>query len=70
MLMANAGEVAPDGQNRILIPPELSSQVGISREVRILGMIRRIEIWSVEKFDAYLSDYGKTYEEVASQLLL
>lgn len=69
-LFSNAGEVIPDRQGRILIPPELASRVGITREVRILGMIRRIEIWDPERFDAYLSGYGKTYEEVASQLLL
>jgi MraZ protein len=69
-LMSNAGEVNPDGQHRILIPPDLAAKVGITREVRIVGMVKRIEIWSVEKFDQYIAGYGKSYEEVAGQLLL
>jgi DNA-binding transcriptional regulator/RsmH inhibitor MraZ len=33
-------------------------------------MIKRIEIWDEERFQQYLKGYGKTYAEVAAQLLL
>ncbi len=70
VLMANTVEVTLDNQNRILIPQELAAKVGLKRDIRILGMIRRIEIWGIDEFDAYENGYGKTYEEVAAQLLL
>ena len=72
-LMSNTSEVAPDGQSRILIPPKLSLAAGFTdakRDTLLLGMNRRCEIWLAEKFDAYISGYGKTYEEVAAKLLL
>lgn len=69
-LMRYATEVTIDAQSRILIPPDLASAVGIVRDVRVVGMIRRIEIWSAEKFESYFADHEKSYEEVASQLLL
>lgn len=69
-MMRFATEVTIDAQSRILIPPDLASEVGIVRDVRIVGMIRRIEIWPAEKFESYFAGYGKSYEEVASRLLL
>ncbi len=69
-VMRYATEVTIDAQNRILIPPELASKAGITRDVRIVGMIRRIELWKSEKFEGYFAGYEKSYEEVASQLLL
>ena len=63
--MSHAVEVIPDGQNRILIPPELAAKAGITQEVRIIGMGRRIEIWNTDGFEKYIAGYGKSYEEVA-----
>jgi len=69
-LMFNTHEVSPDTQGRFQIPEELVSQVGIAREVRLLGMNRRIEIWSMEELQKYFDGYGKTYDEVARELLM
>jgi MraZ protein len=69
-LMANTVEVTPDNQNRILIPQSLVDKVGIKKDVLILGMIRRIEIWGADTFGQYVDGFGKSYEEVAAQLLL
>ncbi|MBI3871612.1 MAG: hypothetical protein HY304_00865 [candidate division Zixibacteria bacterium] len=72
-LMANTFDVVPDAQSRILVPPKLAAVAGITdgkRDVLLLGMNRRCEIWLGERFESYLSGYGKTYEEVAAKLLL
>jgi MraZ protein len=72
-LMANTAEVSPDRQNRIIIPPKLATLAGITdekRDVTILGMNRRIEIWEVGRFETYIEGFGQTYEEVARKLLL
>lgn len=70
MLMANKVEVSLDRQSRILVPPKLAAKAGLQKDIRIVGMIKRIEIWDEERFEAYMAGYGKTYEEVAAQLLL
>lgn len=68
ILMANTVEVSPDRQHRILIPPELAAKVGIDRDVKILGVLRRIELWSTKRFEEYESGFGKKYDDVAAEL--
>ena len=68
ILMANTVELSPDRQHRITIPPELASKVGMTKDVKIIGMVRRIELWAPERFDEYVSGYGKTYDAVAAEL--
>jgi MraZ protein len=70
MLMSNKVEVSPDRQSRILIPPDLALKAALKKDIRVVGMIKRIEIWDEERFQQYLKGYGKTYAEVAAQLLL
>ena len=41
-------EVEFDGQNRLRIPSELCELVGIQREVHIISLLDRIEIWEPE----------------------
>jgi MraZ protein len=71
-MMSNTIEVTPDKQSRILIPPKLAAQAGITdqkRDILILGMNRWIEIWETGRFEEYLNGYGQTFEEVAAKLL-
>jgi len=61
-----AADVGCDGQGRVLIPGNLREYASITKEVVLLGMGNRVEIWSKEKYD----EFG-TYEdmdEVASAL--
>ncbi len=49
-LTANAVEVVPDKQGRILIPDRLRERVGIGDEAQMIGAIDKIEIWNPAKF--------------------
>jgi transcriptional regulator MraZ len=49
---ANAVEVAPDRQGRILVPPRLQAAVGISGTTLVVGAIDRVELWDPARFDA------------------
>lgn len=51
-ITAQAAEVVPDRQGRILVPPRLQQAVGIDGQVLIVGAIDRIELWSPERFEA------------------
>lgn len=53
---ANAVEVVPDKQGRILVPPRLQEAVGISGPTLIVGAIDRIELWSPERFAATVAE--------------
>ncbi len=57
--VGGAVEVAPDKQGRILIPPSLRSYAGLDREVVILGMPNRFEIWDRERWDVEVNRFEK-----------
>ena len=48
--VGSATEYAPDYEGRILIPRALCEHSGIHKEVKIIGLINKIEIWSTEKY--------------------
>ncbi|MDT8367823.1 MAG: hypothetical protein RQ745_01355 [Longimicrobiales bacterium] len=51
-ILANATEVAPDKQGRILVPGTLKTAAELDGTVILNGNIDRIEIWSPEKWSA------------------
>jgi len=57
--MGGAVEVTPDKQGRILIPPSLRSYAGLERDVVIIGMPNRFEIWDRQKWDVEVAQFEK-----------
>jgi MraZ protein len=51
-ITANAVEVVPDRQGRILVPARLQAQVGIDGPTLVVGAIDRIELWNPDRFAA------------------
>jgi MraZ protein len=50
-LTANAVEVVPDKQGRILIPERLKAAAELEDEVLIVGALDRVELWNPRVFD-------------------
>ncbi len=50
--MANAAQCDIDKQGRTLVPGALREKAGIDKEVVLVGMIDKVELWSKERFDA------------------
>lgn len=50
--VASAAEVTPDGHGRVLLPQVLRkhADIGANSEVAVVGQIRHIELWSVERW--------------------
>lgn len=50
-LMGNAVDCPIDNQGRVLIPQSLRSYAGIETEVVLVGMLKKVEIWSRETWE-------------------
>ncbi len=51
-LFANAAKCEPDSQGRILIPQKLRKYADLGRDVVIIGVNDRAEIWSADTWNA------------------
>ena len=65
--LAGAAEVEVDKQGRILVPNILREFAQISKDVVLIGVASRIEIWSKERFDgmAAYEDLDEIAEHMA-----
>ncbi len=68
LFYSGATETAVDGQGRILIPPPLREKAGLAREVMIVGVLNKIEIWSKARWEEFLAGSPVTFEDVAARL--
>ena len=55
-ILSGAVECELDKQGRIVIPQYLKEYASIDKEVVIIGVYDRIEIWSAEEYEKYLGD--------------
>ena len=51
-LFANAAKCEPDAQGRILIPAKLRAYAKLEKDVVVIGVSNRAEIWNAERWQA------------------
>jgi len=61
-------EVELDSQNRILIPPQLMQFAKLKKEVIVLGLLDKMEIWDPDIKQSYDTSMSKSYEEIAEKV--
>ncbi|MDR2374529.1 MAG: division/cell wall cluster transcriptional repressor MraZ [Bifidobacteriaceae bacterium] len=54
-----------DKQGRVLVPPNLREYAGLSRDVAVIGLKQRLELWDAARWRAYLNDYTPQYSELS-----
>ena len=69
MFLQQAAEDKLDTQSRLLIPKNLIEYAEISKEVLILGNIKKIELWNPQNYEDYLKTSELSFEEIAQQVL-
>ena len=69
LYFSGAVEVVPDKQGRILIPAYLKEFAGIRRDVIILGVSNRIEIWDKTRWQEFYNANLGQFEATAEKLI-
>ena len=64
-----ASEVIPDKQWRILIPDYLKEYAHLSRDIKIVGVADRVEIWDRSKWEEFYRISRERYEDIAENLM-
>jgi len=69
LFFSGAVDVTCDSQGRVLIPSYLKDYAGIKRDVVLIGVSNRIEVWSKELWKQFYDAAKDNYEEVAERLM-
>ncbi|MCX7661384.1 MAG: division/cell wall cluster transcriptional repressor MraZ [Candidatus Omnitrophica bacterium] len=69
LYFSGAQEVSMDKQGRVLIAQFLKEYAMIKREVVIVGISNRIEIWAKEKWQEFYQNTYPSFEEIAEKLI-
>lgn len=67
-ITANAVEVSPDKQGRILIPAWLQEAASLDGSVILNGNIDRVEIWNPDRYRAAFEDRAEDFQRFAHQI--
>ena len=65
---ANAVQVEPDTQGRILLPPRLREYAALDKDAVIIGAIDRIEIWNAERWQVVSSEADESLLSAVTEL--
>jgi len=69
IFFSGAVEVVPDKQGRILLPQYLKEFAQIKKDVVIVGVSNRIEIWSAGLWNEFSSSSRQSFEQIAEKLI-
>ena len=53
----------------MLTPPYLKEYAGLKRDVMLVGVSNRIEIWDQEEWKKFYEEFKENYEQIAEKLL-
>jgi len=65
----NAEYVAMDKQGRILLPERLKELAELKRDVVLVGVGRRVDIWDAARWNEFMDESADQYEAFASKAL-
>ncbi|MFQ5964468.1 MAG: division/cell wall cluster transcriptional repressor MraZ [Candidatus Scalinduaceae bacterium] len=64
----SSGLVTCDKQGRIIIPQILKEHAGLEKEVAIIGVMNKIEMWDLKCWNEFETDHERSFEEEAEDL--
>lgn len=67
---AGATECEVDKQGRILIPQNLREYAGLEKDIYVIGVSTRVEIWDKTKWENYSGDENMSTESIAEKMAM
>jgi len=64
-LASQAADCALDVQGRILLPPVLRQAVGLERDVVVVGVLDRFEIWAPDAWSRFLAESEQLLDDAS-----
>jgi MraZ protein len=69
LFFSGAMELEADKQGRVLIPQYLREYAGIEKDVMIVGVADRVEIWNEADWKKFFETTDQDYEDLAEKLV-
>lgn len=66
---SGASECELDKQGRIMLPNNLREYAQMTKDVVVIGVANRVELWSKELWDEYMDKATASYEEIAEKIV-
>ena len=68
LFFSNTTRVQLDASGRLLVPEKLRKQVGLGKEVVMVGVVNRAEIWPKERWESLQGDMDGDFDQLDSVL--
>ncbi|MGE5552449.1 MAG: division/cell wall cluster transcriptional repressor MraZ [Betaproteobacteria bacterium] len=68
-LMSGATECELDKQGRIILPANLRAYAGLEKDVVVIGVSSRVEIWSKAEWEKYSAAAEASFGEIAETVV-
>jgi MraZ protein len=69
LYFSGAIDVVPDKQGRILLPQYLKDYAEMKKDVVVVGVSNRVEIWSAEQWREFYGSWRQSFEDIAERLV-
>lgn len=66
---SGAAELECDKQGRVLVPGNLRDYAALDKDIVIIGVLNRIEIWDKTAWEDYNNQIGPTVNDIAEHLV-
>ena len=69
LFLSGASDEIPDKQNRVTIPSNLRDYAGLGRDLTVIGVGARVEIWATEAWNSYYDQHESSFADTTEEVI-